>query len=281
MPTFNLADLWETLVDAGPDAECLVSGLVRHTRLSLDYAANRLGHLLQSLGVGQGHNVGVYSRNRSEFVETMFACWKIGAVPVNVNWRYTASELRPVLADAGIGVVVAEVEFLPVLADVCRAEVEALPRSLTVVVLPDDAARAADRRAEDSHAADSQAVRPEPLSASPVLVPYDSAASQDAGRKFGVDRSGDDLHLLYTGGTTGAPKGVMWRHEDYFFACASGGDPARLQPVVEPSDISAHAEPALRIDHLVLGPLMHASGQWTLLVALYSGCKAIMPVMRS
>ena len=92
-PTFNLADLWETLCDAGPDAECLVALPVRHTRGSLDRAANQIANHLVATGVAPGDRVGIYSRNRAEYVEALLGCWKCGAVPVNINWRYVADEL--------------------------------------------------------------------------------------------------------------------------------------------------------------------------------------------
>jgi acyl-CoA synthetase (AMP-forming)/AMP-acid ligase II len=250
-PTFNLADLWEVLADAGPDDECLVAGAVRHTRGSLDGAANRVANALASRGVRRGDRVGFCLRNRAEGVEILFGCWKIGAVPVNLNWRYTAAEMAPLLADAGVSCVVVEAPFL--------AAVTPLPTLHTVVVLDGP-----------------------PGSAEGTAVTWtELVGGASTNRPAAGGRSGDDLQLLYTGGTTGLPKGVMWRHEDYFFACAAGGDPSGLQPVGEPRDIAAHALPAYRVDHLVPGQLVHASGQWTTLVALYSGCRAILAVSAS
>ena len=77
-PTFNLADLWETLCDAGPEAECLVAGPVRHTRGSLEAAANRVANTLIGRRIGPGDHVGIYSRNRAEYVEALLGCWKCG-----------------------------------------------------------------------------------------------------------------------------------------------------------------------------------------------------------
>jgi fatty-acyl-CoA synthase len=231
MATFNLADLWETLCDAGPDDDCLVAGPVRHSRRSLDAAANRCANLL---AVEPGARVGIYSRNRAEYVEALLGCWKAGAVPVNVNWRYTLEELRYVADDAQLTTVIVEDEYLP------------LAKQLGV-----------DR-----------------------LVRVGEWEGGDEARPNGAERSGDDLYVLYTGGTTGMPKGVMWRHEDFFYACVMGGNP--LDPIKEPEQIAANARGGgFPMDPLVLGPLMHGGGQWLTLIALYGGGRAILYTDRS
>src|SRR6478735_6933556 len=222
MTTFNLADLWETLCDAGPDAECLVAGPVRHTRRSLDEAANRIGRELRARGVAPGDHVGIYSRNRAEYVEALLGCWKSGAIPVNINWRYVATELRYVIDDAELVAMIVEDEYLPMLDEL-----------------------GFERRIELGDWAHAPATRN-----------FDN-----------VPRSSDDVYMLYTGGTTGMPKGVMWRHEDFFYACCLGGNP--LDPIKRPEDIVNNAEPVFELSPLVLGPLMHGGGQWLTLIALF------------
>ncbi len=228
-PSFNLADLWETLVDAGSDRECLVAGAVRHTRGSLDAAANRVANHLVAGGVVPGERVGIYSRNRAEYVEALLGCWKCGAVPVNINWRYVPAELQHVVDDAGLTTIVVEPEYEPVLDQLGFA-----------------------RR-----------------------VPIGAWSDAPAARAFDeVPRSSDDVYMLYTGGTTGMPKGVMWRHEDFFYACCLGGSP--LDPIRAPAEIARNAEPAFLLSPLVLGPLMHGGGQWLTLIALYGGNRAVV-----
>jgi 3-oxocholest-4-en-26-oate---CoA ligase len=228
-PTFNLADLWETLCDAGPDAECLVAPPLRHTRGSLDRAANRIANHLVSTGIRPGDRVGLYSRNRAEYVEALLGCWKCGAVPVNINWRYVADELGYVIDDAELVAMIVEDEYLPVLDEL-----------------------AFDR-----------AIR---------MGEWEGAS---AARDFSdVPRSSDDVYMLYTGGTTGMPKGVMWRHEDFFYACCLGG--SVFDPISEPAEIARNAQPAFRMNPLVLGPLMHGGGQWLTLIALFSGNRAVV-----
>jgi acyl-CoA synthetase (AMP-forming)/AMP-acid ligase II len=230
MTTFNLADLWETLCDAGPDAECLVAAPVRHTRRSLDEAANRVAHRLD---LEPGARVGIYSRNRAEYVEALLGCWKAGAVPVNVNWRYTLDELRYLADDAELAAVVVEDEYVPMV---------------------------------------------ERLGIGRVVLAGDWAGA-DASRPTGVPRSGDDVYVLYTGGTTGMPKGVMWRHEDFFYACVMGGNP--LAPIAAPDEIARNATEGFPMDPLVLGPLMHGGGQWLTLIGLYGGGRPILYTERT
>jgi len=135
-PTYHLADLWEALVDAGPSAECLVAGDVRHTRLSLEHAANRVAHALATRGVGRGDHVGIYAHNRAEYVESLLGCWKIGAEPINVNWRYVADELRYVIADAELRAVIVEQEYLPLLDEIAGE----FPQLSTYLVIDDASA---------------------------------------------------------------------------------------------------------------------------------------------
>jgi acyl-CoA synthetase (AMP-forming)/AMP-acid ligase II len=89
-----------------------------------------------------------------------------------------------------------------------------------------------------------------------------------------VPRTSDDVYMLYTGGTTGMPKGVMWRHEDFFYACCLGG--SVFDPISEPAQIARNAEPSFRMSPLVLGPLMHGGGQWLTLIALWGGNRAVV-----
>jgi fatty-acyl-CoA synthase len=232
--TFNLADLWETLCDAGPDDDCLVAGAVRHTRRSLDEAGNRIANHLRARGIAVGDRVGIYSRNRAEYVEALLGCWKCGAVPVNINWRYVAAELGYVVDDAQLVAMIVEDEYLPMLDE---------------------------------------------LGFEHRIVMCEWAGARSTRDFADVARSGDDLYMLYTGGTTGMPKGVMWRHEDFFYACCLGGNP--LAPISEPEEIAGNADPSFRMSALALGPLMHGGGQWLTLIGLYGGNRPVVYCERS
>lgn len=240
---FNLADLFEHVVDAVPDREALVLGAggVAHDRSTyadLDARANRLAHVLAARGIGVGDHVGLHLHNGRPHLEAMLALYKLRATPVNVNYRYVAEELRYLFDDADLRGVITEPELAPLVASI-RAD---LPL-LGVVLVPGD-----EYETE--------------LAAAPPDRP-------DIG-----PRSADDLYLLYTGGTTGRPKGVMWRHEDIFFASLGGrGTPSRGIPALTaPEQIGERArqgESVMR--RLPFCPLMHGGAMWVALQTFFSG----------
>src|SRR5262245_44830827 len=138
MTSFNLADLFESVVDAVPDRVALVCGDRRLTYAELDARANRLAHHLLALGIGPGEHVGIHLYNATEFLECMLAAFKIRAVPVNVNYRYVAGELRSLFRDADLVALVHQRELGPRVAEVA-GEVPTLRHLLFV----DDASGAA------------------------------------------------------------------------------------------------------------------------------------------
>ena len=234
---FNLADLWESVVDAVPDREAFVDGDRRLTFAQLDERANRLAHALAADGIGPGDHVGLYLYNSSEYIEGMLAAFKLRAVPVNINYRYVADELRYVLADADCRAVLLEQEFAPTLEAV-RA---ALPLLTTTL----------ERGA-----------------------PYEAALAGAAPARDFPARSADDLYILYTGGTTGMPKGVMWRHEDIFFGAFGGGNQAGA-PITTPEELAARAVDG-RTRCLPACPFMHGTAHWMAFATLYGGGAVIV-----
>ncbi|HEV7525951.1 MAG TPA: acyl-CoA synthetase [Acidimicrobiia bacterium] len=242
---FNLADLFEAVADAVPDRVALIAGDRRLTYHELDERANRVAHYLRDVGVVPGQHVGIYSFNRAEWVESMLGCFKARAVPINVNYRYVVEELRYLFDNADLVALIFEAEFGPHVASVLPG----VPKLTHLVQLDDGTGTVT-----------------EGLDA----VDYEHAlAVAPATRDDLLPRSPDDLYILYTGGTTGMPKGVMWRSEDIFFAAMGGGNYGG--PGIEhPADIakSLSATPGVSF---ALAPLMHGNAQWSVFVALFGG----------
>ena len=252
---FQIADLFEGVVaELGDERPALVAGGAdpagrrRFTYRELDERANRLAHHLASLGVGEGDRVGCHLFNGNEYGEAMLAAFKLRAVPVNLNYRYVAEELRYHFEDAEPAVVITEPD-LAERVDEARAGTEWPGAVLT---------------RGDEYEAALAASTPDRVDVGP--------------------RSADDLYLLYTGGTTGRPKGVMWRHEDLFFAALGGtGAPRQGIPrLSDPNDVGAWARTGMGIDRrLPLSPMMHGLGQWTLLLTVLSGGTCVVSTDRS
>ena len=248
-PTFNLADLFEIVVDTVPDREALVAGAARRTFAELDERANRVANHLLGRGLEPGAKVAIYGWNRAEWVETFFGAFKARLVPININYRYVADELRYVFGNADVEAAAVERSFLPLLREI---EPE-LPRLRHVVVLDDGA---------DADGGDA--------------IPYEDALAAASSERPALSRSGDDLYILYTGGTTGTPKGVMWRHEDIFFVALGGGGFGQ-PPVQTPEEIAGRvwAEDG-RVTSLTLAPIMHGAAQWGMCIMLFGGGKVVL-----
>ena len=114
---FNLADVFESVADAVPDRVAVVADPATRTYAELDERANRFGHALRDRGVGPGSHVGILARNRIEWVEAMVGCYKARLVPVNLNFRYVAPELRYVVDNADLAAVVYERALSPLVAE--------------------------------------------------------------------------------------------------------------------------------------------------------------------
>jgi acyl-CoA synthetase (AMP-forming)/AMP-acid ligase II len=243
---FNHADLFEGLADTIGDRVALVvagpDGTERLTYAELDAHANRLAHHLRDAGVGAGQHVGAQLYNGVEYVATLLATLKIRAVPVNVNYRYVEAELEYLYRDAEMVALVYDAEF------------------------EDRVAVAASRAPTLRH-------RVVVGGTSPQAVGYpDALAGAPATRGFGP-RSGDDLYIIYTGGTTGMPKGVMWRSEDLFMAFGGGnpyGDPRET-----PGEVIEFAGGSGGLVMMAAAPLMHGAAQMAMFIAWWMGATIV------
>lgn len=255
MLTYNLGELFESVVDAVGEREAVVCGGRRLTYRQLDERVNRLAHALDARGLGPGDHLALVLRNGNEYLEAMLAAFKLRAVPINVNTRYTVDELRYLLQDAAPAVVLHE----PDLADAVTVALTAPEQS--------GRSRADPLRAEEDPARNPAADRPVRISRGPELEAMLDAASPRRPRVEG--RSGDDLYILYTGGTTGAPKGVIWRQEDLLFAALAGGNLGG-EPVTSPDEVAACARRG-RTRILPASPFTHGTAHWTALATLLNG----------
>ena len=212
----NIADLAEHAIDAVPDRVALICGDEQITYVQLEEKANRLAHYLIDHGVRKGDKVGLYCRNRIEIVIAMLGIVKAGAILVNVNYRYVEGELRYLFDNSDMVALVHERQY----ADRVSAVLPEVPNVRTVLVVDDGSEK--DYRRYGG-------------------VEFNEALAQGSPERDFGERSADDIYLLYTGGTTGFPKGVMWRHEDIYRVLLGGTDFATGEFV---QDEYAHAKQA-------------------------------------
>ncbi|MCX7619760.1 MAG: acyl-CoA synthetase [Acidimicrobiales bacterium] len=244
---FNVADLFEHTADAVPERTALICGEDRRSYAQLDERSTRLAHTLADQGIVPGDHVGIYALNSIQWIEAVLAITKIRAVPVNVNYRYVEEELRYLFDNADLKGLFYGEEFGPRVA----AVKDTLPLLKTLVMIEDGAG-------------ENQA------DLDPILF-EDAVAKGSPVRDF-PKRSGDDQVIIYTGGTTGMPKGVMWRSEDIFFALMGGVDPFTREPVKSEFEQSEKAKASAgQLVFMTPPPLMHGAAFVASLMNLFQG----------
>jgi 3-oxocholest-4-en-26-oate---CoA ligase len=253
----NLARIAEALAAAYPDREAVVTPTKRVTYGALVERSRRLASVLAAHGLGvhreradlQNHesgqdHVGLYMLNCPEYLEGMLGCYRARVAPFNVNYRYVEEELLYLLDDADAVGLVYHARYAPTLAKIR----DRLPK-LRLLLQVDDGS--------------GEALLPGALDYEAAL-----AAASPAGPS--VVCSPDDLYILYTGGTTGAPKGVLWRQADIFHGAMSGGPPGLPGPeTVEQLVENAAQGTYMRV--MPIPPLMHGAAQWLSFGALHQG----------
>jgi acyl-CoA synthetase (AMP-forming)/AMP-acid ligase II len=245
---YNIADLVEHAVDYFPDRLAVACGDDEVTYAQLEEQANRLAHHLADHGVGAGSHVGMCTRNRLQAVVTMLAVYKLRASVINVNYRYTAKEIQYVLENADVVALVHERMY----SDRIASALPGAPLVKHVVVVEDES----DLPFEG--------------------VPYEDAVASGSPERDFEERSGDDRYILYTGGTTGMPKGVIWRHEDVWRTLGGGinfmtGEPLENEYVQ--AEMGTMTGGMVR---LCLAPLIHGNAQWAALMALFGGDTVVL-----
>ncbi|PRX51234.1 acyl-CoA synthetase (AMP-forming)/AMP-acid ligase II [Prauserella shujinwangii] len=248
----NIADLLEHAVDAVPDRTAIVCGARRVTFAELEQRANRLAHHLAAHGVGKGSHIGVYSRNSIEAMETMIAAYKLRAVAINVNYRYVHAELDYLFGNADLVALVHERRYADTVAGVLPDH----PQLKHVVVIDDGSAPDADYERYGG-------------------VDYEAAlAASSPERDFG-ERSADDVYILYTGGTTGYPKGVLWRHEDVWRVLGGGINFVTGEYVADEWQLANEGKESGGLVRLPAAPLIHGAAQWAAFGALFGGSTVV------
>jgi 3-oxocholest-4-en-26-oate---CoA ligase len=255
MRHFQFADLFELAADTVPDRLALVDARREVTYRELDERSTRLAHTLAARGVEAGDHVGILATNCIEWVESVLAVYKLRASAVNINFRYVEDELRYLFENSDVVACIYQREYGPLVAAARSAQ----PRLKVFVRI-----EWSDSTADDS------ALDP---------IEFEAAVAQGSPERDFGERSDDDVYLLYTGGTTGMPKGVMWRHEDVYFALGGGIDVFTNERVTEPEAASKKidASQPSGLVSIILPPLMHGAGQFSVYRTLFEGNTAIMP----
>ena len=250
----NIADLFEHAVDVVPDRPVIQVGDRKVTYAELEAEANRLAHFLAGRGVGAGDHVGIYAKNSVEHVVALLAVFKVRAVAINVNYRYVEAELNYLFDNSDIVALLHERTYAPLVA----ATAPKHDKLETVVAMPDPTA--------PGDASD--------ISSFGGVTWEEALDGQSAERDF-AERSPDDLYIVYTGGTTGFPKGVMWRHED-FWRVLGGGIDFMTGDRLEEYDQSKKAAESDPMVTFPLSPLMHGGAQAAMLMHLFGGHLTIL-----
>ena len=245
-PDLSLAEVHEAIGATRRDQECLVFGDRRLTWAQVQDRTRRLANHLVDAGhgchterselarheSGQDH-LAIYLHNGNEYLEAMLGALKARVASLNVNYRYVAEELRYLLSDSTATAVVVHSAFADTLAEVLDGDIGIRTRIRTVLQVEDDSGN----------------------DLLPGAVWYEDALATASPDRPAVTWSPDDLYLLYTGGTTGMPKGVMWRNGDAMRACF-GGSPTAT------SVAEFVAEASAGVKALIGPPFMHGAGHW-------------------
>ncbi|MGB0970315.1 MAG: acyl-CoA synthetase [Mycobacterium sp.] len=250
----NIADLAEHAIDAVPDRTALIGADQHLTYAQLEEKANRLAHYLIDNGIKKGDKVGLYCRNRVEIVIAMLGIVKAGAILVNVNFRYVEGELKYLFDNSDMVALVHERRYADRVANVLPET----PNVKTVLVVEDGTEGPADDYLKYGG------------------IEFYSALAQGAPERDFGPRSADDIYLLYTGGTTGFPKGVMWRHEDIYRVLFGGTDFATGEPLADEYDLAKQAAANAPMIRYPIPPMIHGATQSATWMSLFAGQTVVL-----
>ncbi|WP_370247807.1 acyl-CoA synthetase [Nocardioides sp.] len=261
---FNLAGVVAAVAAAVPDQEVLVWRDRRITYRELDARADAIAQYLADAGLGchteraglAGHesgqdHLGLYLRNGNEYLEAMIGATRARVAPYNVNYRYVADELAHLLHDAATTALVYHAEFAPQVAAVR----ERVPSLRVLIQVPDGS----------GYPLLPGAIAYDDVVATPVPAPLPTPP-------------GDDLYVVYTGGTTGLPKGVLWRQHDIYVSSMGGTPFGTTEPFTSYEAVAAHAASgAGRMSMMLVLPFMHGAAQWSTFHMITGGGTIVLP----
>jgi fatty-acyl-CoA synthase len=255
---FTVPAAADAVAEAIGDRELVIQGGRRYTYTQIVERANRLAAYLHRRGLGchterpelAGHEVGqdllgIYAYNGPEYVEAMIGAWRARVAPFNVNYRYVKNELQYLLADSGATALIYHATFAPRVADVLPE----LPRLRVLIQIADESGN------DLVHGA----------------VDYESIVASGKTQPPPVEPSPDDLYVLYTGGTTGMPKGVLWRQHDIFMTSFGGRNMYTGEVAGSYDEIAKRVAEGPGTSLMILPPLMHGAAQWSVMTALTTG----------
>ena len=257
-PQFTVPAAADAVAAVIGDRELVIQGDRRYTYAQIVERSNRLATYLHSRGLGcqtersalAGHEVGqdllgIYAYNGPEYVEAMLGAWRARVAPFNVNYRYVKNELQYLLADAGATALIYHAAFAQRVNDVLPQ----LPRLRVLIQIADESGN------DLVHGA----------------VDYESIVGSGPAQPPPVEPSPDDLYVLYTGGTTGMPKGVLWRQHDIFMTSFGGRNMYTGELATSYDDFATRVTAGPGTKLFTLPPLMHGAAQWSVMTAITTG----------
>ncbi|HTM84418.1 MAG TPA: AMP-binding protein, partial [Mycobacterium sp.] len=263
---FNLAQVFSAVAAAVPDRDCVVFGDRRFSYAQIEDRSRRLARALHERGLGArrerselaGHESGqshlaLYLANGNEYLEGMLGAFYARVAPFNVNYRYVADELIYLLTNAATEAIMYHARYAPTLAEALKVAGQPHISSVSLIHVDDDSGN-------------------EPL---PGAVRYEELLAATSAAPLDVPLSPDDLYMLYTGGTTGMPKGVLWRQNDIFINAMGGRPFGATEAVRSIEDIVERAQPG-GPGSMTVAPLMHGAAQWAAFTSMLGGRPFVM-----
>ncbi|MDL9938053.1 AMP-binding protein [Gordonia sp. ABSL1-1] len=256
---FNLADVFETVADSVPERIAVSYQGRQISYAELDQMSNQVAHLLAGAGIGAFDNVALFLKNSVEHVTSLLGLLKIRAVPVNVNYRYTNAELQYIFDNSDSAAIVVE------LPEHQRSVAAVLADNPTVRVVFVIGEIVDELTAAAAALPDGRKVQ---------IIAFTDSEKLSAERDF-EERNGEELYLIYTGGTTGFPKGVMWQHDDFFRKPLSGGNPYG-EPRKDLDEIATAVKDFPGLAFALTAPLMHGAASYSLFTFFNLGSRLVI-----